>query len=462
MSKTNENDASLGILPVLRHEKKYNFVDTLLVTSSYGIATWCYAQGAFMAEGLSFWQLLLSIFAPGIAVLAICCLLVVYSVKTGIDYWVWLKTLFGETGFKVICVLVVVMQVPWFAINANIFASSATNMLGAFGIPTPALFSKVYSLIPIALGGFIAVGGAAVMKWSSRVMVGALLLVAAILFVVAIRAVSVDSIINFAPETVSTRKYMLSTEACLGFVASWTTSLTVLPRLCKTQKGGYWGTFLSIGVVAPLFILLGGVLAIVMFLKTGVFESDIAKILVTLGGSGLSLLTLVIVFFANIGTAGVGTYSYGIVAKSAFPKLSFKMAILLHCVLTAVLAMTDTITAYFATYLSYSAYLYLAIMGLFFADFFIIRKQKISLRGIYGLDPNKPYRYTGGFNIVGFVCLVASFAAGSLIYAPMTANVLSPIFDYTTASFFVFVLSFVLYVLVNQIPAIKKYTLREG
>jgi NCS1 family nucleobase:cation symporter-1 len=463
MSNDVGNEALSGILPVLKKERKYSFIDTLLITSGYGIATWCYAQGALMAEGLSFTQLLLSIFAPNIIVLAICCLFTVFSAKTGIDYWVWLKTLFGSSGFKILCIMVIIMQVPWFAINANIFASSAANMLAAFGISTPTLVAKLYSLILVALGGFIAIGGAGIMKWSGRIAVGALLAIAVTVVIIAIRAVPQgSSLVQFAPEQVSLRKYMLSTEACLGFAASWTTSLTVIPRISKTQKGGYWGTFISLAVIAPLFVLIGGILAIVMHLNTGVYESDIAKILVTLGGSGLSLLTLVLVFFANIGTAGVGTYSYGIVAKAAFPKLPFKIAIGFFCLLTAVLAMTEKVTAYFATYLSYSAFLYLAIMGLFLADFFIVRKQKISLRGIYGLDKTKPYRYTGGFNLVGFVCLIASIAAGRLVYDPISGNVLIPvIFDKITASFFVFLLSFVLYTAVNQIPAIKRYSLRD-
>ena len=48
----------------------------------------------------------------------------------------------------------------------------------------------------------------------------------------------------------------------------------VLPRLAKSERSGYWATALSYGVVAPFFVATGGVMALAMFAKTGVYESD--------------------------------------------------------------------------------------------------------------------------------------------------------------------------------------------
>ena len=63
---------------------------------------------------------------------------------------------------------------------------------------------------------------------------------------------------------------------------SWSTQALVLPRLAKSERSGYWATALSYGVVAPFFVATGGVMALAMFVKTGVYESDPTTMLSTL------------------------------------------------------------------------------------------------------------------------------------------------------------------------------------
>lgn len=101
-------------------------------------------------------------------------------------------------------------------------------------------------------------------------------------------------------------------------------------RLAKAERGGYWGTTLAYGVVAPFFVAAGGVMALAMFVRTGVYESDPTNMLSYLCGSGFALLSLLLVAFANVGTQGTGSYvncmivvDYLVVKKR---KLSLKTA----------------------------------------------------------------------------------------------------------------------------------------
>lgn len=81
-----------------------------------------------------------------------------------------------------------------------------------------------------------------------------------------------------------------------------------MPRLAKSEKQGYWATSLAYGVIAPFFVAAGGVMAIATFVKAGYYESDPTTMLATLAGPGFSLLSLLLVAFANIGTQGTGSY----------------------------------------------------------------------------------------------------------------------------------------------------------
>ena len=51
-----------GIVPMLRSDRQYSFNDLFLTTSGFGIATWCYTQGAYVAQFLGFKQMLINIF----------------------------------------------------------------------------------------------------------------------------------------------------------------------------------------------------------------------------------------------------------------------------------------------------------------------------------------------------------------------------------------------------------------
>ena len=65
-------------------------------------------------------------------------------------------------------------------------------------------------------------------------------------------------------------------------------------------------------------------MALAMFVKTGVYESDPTTMLSTLSTPAFALLSLLLVAFANIGTQGTGSYVNCMIVKSGMPKVSYK------------------------------------------------------------------------------------------------------------------------------------------
>ena len=51
-----------GVVPMLKGDRQYGFLDLFLSTSGFAIATWCYTQGAYVAQFLSFKQMIINIF----------------------------------------------------------------------------------------------------------------------------------------------------------------------------------------------------------------------------------------------------------------------------------------------------------------------------------------------------------------------------------------------------------------
>jgi NCS1 family nucleobase:cation symporter-1 len=460
-----EQEAIFGVVPVLKKEKNYGFWDAFLVTSGFAIATWCYTQGAFMAQELSFKQLITSILGPNFVFITLTCLPVLFAIRYGIDIWVWLRAVFGKNGCKVICIIFILMQLPWWAVCADMFAGSIMKLTAGFGMIIPPEAKSAVALVCIAGGTLVALGGPTVIKWSSRLMVWALLAVGAFVVLLALSSVPLNEMIHYTPNAngagASRETYMLMVEAGAGFAFSWALGVAVLPRLCKKERGGYWATTLSYGFVAPFFVLAGGVMAIAMFVKFGVYSEDPTELLARLGGPGLALLSLLLVAFANIGTQGSGTYIYTLVLKSSFPKLNYRIATAILMVYMGGLTLWGKVTEYFGAFISFSAFIIAPISGMVVVDFLFIRKQKISIHSLYEVDGHNAYRFHRGFNVAGIACMILGFASGILVYNPATGEVLNPIFYYTTASGLTFFVGGLSYFLLSLLPPIRRYMVKE-
>ena len=84
-----EKEVTFGVMPALKKNKIYGFMDAFLVLSGYCIATWSYTQGAYLTTLVGFKQLLIGAFLGAILMLLIYQLPVILSVRYGIDIWIW-------------------------------------------------------------------------------------------------------------------------------------------------------------------------------------------------------------------------------------------------------------------------------------------------------------------------------------------------------------------------------------
>lgn len=468
MSKRNveaemEQDTILGIAPVLPKERKYGFLDFFLMISGYAIATWCYTQGAYSAQLVDFKQMTLGTFGISLLILPIVSLPVIMSVRYGIDVWVWLKSIFGNNACKILAVAAVAANFPWYAVASSMFGTSMANLLSFAGVNLDEKFYPLLGCVSIILGTLIALAGNNAIKYMTRIMVPAMLGVGIIVVIIALTSVPMGDIIAYKPETDPNAHplegYMVAGEGVIAFAFSWTAAMFVMPRLCKKEKSAYWATTLSYGAVAPFFIFAGGVMAIALYVKTGSYAEDPTYILSQLASPGVALLSLVLVGFANIGTQAVGSNMNAIVLKSAFPKVKYSTMVIILGIYVGLLTIWDQVVAYFGSFLAIETYLYAPMMSILFVDFFFIKKQKISLRDAYQLDgeKNSKYRFHKGFNIVGLCCLAIGVICGCLVFNPITGSIHSDIFYYVSGSGVTFVSAGVLYFIVCQIPAVKKY-----
>lgn len=455
-----------GTVPMLSRERQYSFWDLFLTTSGFSIATWCYTQGAYVAQYLSFTQMLINIFCFNIIWVLIECIPVFFSVRYGIDLWVWLRSVLGIKGVAILATVISMANFGWYAVDSQLFASSMINLFGGFGVVlNPTIWKPVLGVLCVILGTLIALGGPDVIKWTNRFLVIALLIVGAIVVAICFTAVPLSSMLAVQPDTslyeTGLGRFMLSAEGNVAFAFSWSTQALVLPRLAKTERSGYWGTSLAYGVVAPFFVAAGGVMAMAMFVKAGYFESDPTVMLATLAGPGFALLSLLMVAFANIGTQGTGSYVNCMIIKSGLPKVSYRLLVILAMFYVSALTVWGWVMDHFGSFISMAAQIQGPIIGMTVVDYLIVKKRRISLKSLYNIDGHKAYDFTYGFNLVGLGCIIIAFVTNILfIYNPLTAEIKSPIFLILTGSGYTAVCGGLLYWFASLTP-LKRYMLRD-
>ena len=460
-----EKEALFGIAPVLTKEKMYGFMDAILVLSGYCIATWSYTQGTYLATLVGFKQLLIGAFFGAILMLAIYQLPVILSVRYGIDIWIWLKSVFGHKGTTIMTVVIIIINYPWYAVCADLFASSMGNLAALFGVTLPGWAPLALRLLCVVLGTVIAYKGIGAITHTTRILVPLLLALGVVVVIVGFTSVPFEAIWEYKPDTSaysdSIIPYIISIEANFAFVITLVGGMAEVPRLTKKENAGFWAGVIGQGVSGSFFVVVGAVMSIAMQYVTGEMIDDPTLMLATLSVPALALSSLLLVAFANIGTQAVGSYIYGVMLKSSFRKADYRVLILILAAYVAVLCVWGKIVEYFGSFLTISACIYAPLAALLFTDFFFVRKQKLDLRSAFKLPGHNSYNYTGGINWVGMLCVAAGVAMSLAVYNPVTGEVHNMLLFRLTPTGFSFIGTAVLYYVLSLVPPVRKYLLQD-
>lgn len=463
VNKQIEREAFFGIVPILKKDKLYGFIDALLILSGYCIATWSYTQGSYLATLVGFKQLLIGAFFGALLMLAIYQLPVILSVRYGIDIWIWLRAVFGKNGVTLMTVVIILINFPWYAVCADLFSSSMENLLGIFNITLPSYAHTILAVLCVVIGTILAYRGLRTITWTTRILVPLLLLLGVMVVIVGFTSVPFDVIWEYKPireqDEPNIIPYIISIEANFAFVITLVGGMAEVPRITKTERSGFWAGVFGQGIAGSFFVVVGAVMAIAMQYVTGEMIDDPTMMLATLSVPALACSSLLLVAFANIGTQAVGSYIYGVMLKSSFKKADYRILILILAVYVSLLCVWGKIIDYFGSFLTISACVYAPLASLLFTDFFVVRRQKISLRSAFGIKGYNAYNYTGGFNWVGMVCVVAGIAMSLMIYNPVSGEIHNMLLFRLTPTGFSFIGTGVLYFVLSLIPPVKKYLL---
>jgi NCS1 family nucleobase:cation symporter-1 len=342
-----------------------------------------------------------------------------------------------------------------------------SNLVGLFGAHLPEWAHLVLALFCVLLGTAVAYKGIHVMTMTTRILVPLLFLVGVMVVIVGFTSVPFDAIWNYKPSGAGSETdhniipYIVCVEANFAFAMTLVGGMAEMPRLTRTERSAFWSGVFAQGLSGSFFVTIGAIMSIAMQYVTNEMIDDPTLMLATLTTPTMAFSSLLLVAFANIGTQTVGSYIYGVVLKSSFPRADYRIIIVILAAYVGLLCAWGKITEYFGSFLTISACIYAPLAALLFVDFFFVRKQKISLRSAFRLPGYHAYDYPFGVNFLGFACIAVGVAISLAIYNPVTGAVHHMLLFHLTPTGASFLGTGLLYYALCRIPAIRRRMLRD-
>ncbi|HVR96465.1 MAG TPA: NCS1 family nucleobase:cation symporter-1 [Thermoanaerobaculia bacterium] len=415
------------------------------------IPTYMLAAG-LVQGGMNWWQAMLTILLGNLIVLVPMVLIAHAGTRYGIPFPVLARASFGTSGAHIPALLRALVACGWFGIQTWIGGQAIDVMLrtawpGWAEVPGSAWVAfGAFWLMNI----FIVVRGSDAIKaleaWAAPFLIVAGL---ALLAWAAVRAGGLGPILSQPSRFESTGEFLHffvpSLTAMVGFWATLALNIPDLMRYARDQRSQVRGQFLGLPLTMTLFSFIGVAVTSASVLIFGEAIWDPVVLLSRLGNPLIILLSLFALLIATLTTnvaANVVAPANGF--ANLWPsRVTFAIGGLITGILGIVIMpwrlLSDFEGYIFGWLVGYSGFLG-PIAGIFIADYWVVRKARLSLPDLYNADG-----IYGRWNGKALIALAAGIAVAliGLVVPPLRV-----LYDY--AWFVGFAVAFGLYALLMR------------
>lgn len=450
-------------------------IAALWIGMSVVITTYTLA-GGFIEAGMTWWQAMLTILLGNTIVLLPMCLNAHAGTKYGISFPVLCRAAFGTRGANIPAVLRAIVACGWFGIQTWIGGAAIDALLGLVWGGWNTLFAAPILDIPLhtwlaffffwGVQVFIIVKGVEGIKhletWAAPLL---LLGGTALLVWAASKAGGLGRVLSESArlQKQSGNFWAIFPGALTASVGYWATLSLNIPdftRYAKSQRSQMLGQALGLPLTMTAFAFIGVAVTSATLLIYGVPIPDPVQLMKRFDSIPVVLFATLVIFAAQLTTnMAANVVSPANDFSHLNPRLISYVTGGLITAVIGILMMPWKLLAsmgdYIFTWLIGYSGLMGAIAGILICDYWVIRRQKLDLAGLF--DERGPYRYADGFNwsaIVALVLAIAPVVPGFLRAATTKGGqVADPnFFDtlYIYAWFVTFALGFGLYFLLSS------------
>ena len=414
--------------PTGKAERKWATKDiaALWISMAACVPTYMLAS-SLIAEGMNWWQAVLTIFLGNVIVLIPMILNAHAGTRYGIPFPVYCRASFGVLGANIPALLRALVACGWFGIQAWIGGSAIYMLLAIYNPGWAALPKNILGISApelVCFFGFWLINMFVIYKGIDSIRV--LLNIKAPLLIVLGLA-----LLGWAYSAAGGFGAMLSqpsafadggakagqfwsffVPALTGMIGFWATLSLNIPdftRYAHSQKAQMMGQALGLPPTMALYSFIG----VAVTSATAVIYGKTIWDPVVLLTRFTNPLVLTVAMLA----LGIATLATNIAANVVSPandfahlwpkKISFRTGGYITGIIGILIQpwkLVSDPTGYIFTWLVAYSSLLGSVGGILIADYFLIRRTKLDLPGLYKSDG--PYWYTGGFNPVAIIALI--------------------------------------------------------
>ncbi|AUG01730.1 nitrate reductase [Pseudomonas sp. 09C 129] len=427
------------IAPTRVHERTWNkwHITALWVGMSICVPT--YTLGGVLTAyfGLTVGEALLAILLANIVVLVPLTLNAFAGTQYGIPFPVLLRSSFGVIGSNVPCLIRALVACGWFGIQTMFGGLAIHLFLGSIFEGWKALGGTgevIGFMIFWTLNLWVVLRGAESIKWLETLSAPLLVAVGVGLLVWALPNVSLSELLAIPPkrpEGASVYSYFFAgLTAMVGFWATLSLNIPDFSRYAKSQKDQILGQIFGLPLTMFLFAALGVVMTAASVKLVGVTVSDPVSLIGHIQSPGWVALAMALIIIATLSTnTAANIVSPTNDFQNIAPKLIGRtkaviltglvgLALMAHELLKKLGLLVSDVsleTVYSNWLLGYSSLLG-PIAGIMVVDYFIIKKQRLDLAGLYRDDVYPAWNFNG-FIAFGVPVALTVLSLGSDVFS---------------------------------------------
>lgn len=430
-----------GSLPLLASERQWKPRTVFFSSAQAAVATWCFIIGGFVASYLPAVQGTIVMPAAMLAGMFLVWMATVpMATRYGLEGVRSTRAVFGSRGSRITVALTFLFTVGWGITLMILSGKSAAYLAVALNLVPEGLSSLVQSVTSIAclvIVWLVISRGPGLLRRVGPIVATSVIVLGLMVIVAVVGAVGLDRLFAARPALAGDDhllNYTTGIELMLATALSWWPYVGGMSRFNTSTRKSMLPITLGLGLALAIISLIG-LYSELLFPGSG---GNPINGLFEVGGIALALPAFLFIIVSNIGTAMVGTYTAALALKqnpSIDTRLSWRGAtgVATLVAITVVAFAADAFYENFGTFLTLSAVVFGPLCGLQIADYFIIRRQRLDVAGLFSDDVGSTYWYAGGFNVAGFVSLAVGMVVYFLILDPVTF-VSASVFPFVTAT----------------------------
>jgi NCS1 family nucleobase:cation symporter-1 len=420
-----QTDESLyGRMPVLLAEREYGTAGAHATCFAYAVATWCFLTGSYAAELVGAVDgMACLVFGAVLGVFLASMPLSLGCQRYGLEQVDFCKPAFGQRGALVVLVFYLINMLGWSGLILVMFGNGIRNLAQAMGYAPGGWIVGAGAALGLWLSYLIATRGVRLLNVSNGFISPGLVLLVLLMFYLLLRDHGWQAIAAAQPLDPHPSRlvnYLICVELGIANGFSWWGGIGFLARNTKTRRNSVYPEILQLGVGNGL------VCTIALFSALVVKSDDPTEWMVPIGGVYLGMVALAFVAVANVTSTAVSLFASGLALRHvpALRARSWRTLMLLTLVPCLPFVLwPQQLYDLGDAFLAYNGTMYAPISGVLFVDFFVLRRQRLSLRGIFDGSPGNPYHYWHGYHWPALVSVVLGQVVYLALYDPVTGDI---------------------------------------